>query len=81
MLIGLHKQFLSSQREINILIAINATARSLDIPGTNLIINFDMPKPGIDYIYRTGRGDKLKLTIASVKSTKQNLMASILSTF
>ncbi len=71
---------LFSQGEINILIATDVAARGLDIPGINLVINFDMPRTGIDYIHRTGRtgrADERGLAIALVKSTEWNLMAGI----
>ena len=55
-------------------------ARGLDIKGINLVINFDVPRNGINYIHRigrTGRVDELGLTIALVKSTEWNLMSGI----
>lgn len=71
---------LYTQGEISILIATDVAARGLDIKGIDLVINFDMPRTGIDYIHRigrTGRADALGLTIALVKSTEWNLMAGI----
>jgi superfamily II DNA/RNA helicase len=71
---------LYTQGEINILIATDVAARGLDVKGIDLIINFDMPRTGIDYIHRigrTGRADELGLAIALVKSTEWNLMAGI----
>ncbi|MGZ8160587.1 MAG: helicase-related protein, partial [Methylobacter sp.] len=52
----------------------------LDIKGINLVINFDVPRNGINYIHRigrTGRIDELGLTIALVKHTEWNLMSGI----
>ena len=66
--------------EINIMIATDLAARGLDIKGINLVINFDVPRNGINYIHRigrTGRVDELGLTIALVKSTEWNLMSGI----
>jgi len=71
---------LYTQGEINILIATDVAARGLDIEGIDLVINFDMPRTGIDYIHRigrTGRADELGLAIALVKNTEWNLMAGI----
>ena len=71
---------LYTQGEINILIATDVAARGLDVKGIDLVINFDMPRTGIDYIHRigrTGRADELGLAIALVKSTEWNLMAGI----
>ena len=62
------------------MIATDLAARGLDIKGINLVINFDVPRNGINYIHRigrTGRVDELGLTIALVKSTEWNLMSGI----
>lgn len=65
---------------INTLIATDLAARGLDIKGVNLVINFDMPRTGIDYIHRigrTGRADERGTAIALIKHTEWNLMAGI----
>ncbi|NOS87140.1 MAG: DEAD/DEAH box helicase [Methylococcaceae bacterium] len=65
---------------INVLVATDLAARGLDIKGINLVINFDVPRNGINYIHRigrTGRVDELGLTVALVKSTEWNLMSGI----
>ncbi len=65
---------------INILISTDLAARGLDVKGINLVINFDVPRNGIDYIHRigrTGRADAQGITIALVKHTEWNLMAGI----
>ncbi|HEY8157392.1 MAG TPA: DEAD/DEAH box helicase [Methylobacter sp.] len=65
---------------VNIMIATDLAARGLDIKGINLVINFDVPRNGINYIHRigrTGRIDELGLTIALVKHTEWNLMSGI----
>jgi ATP-dependent RNA helicase SrmB len=65
---------------VNNLMATDLAARGLDIKGINLVINFDMPRNGIDYIHRigrTGRADEQGTTIALVKHTEWNLMAGI----
>jgi len=66
--------------EVKVMIATDLAARGLDIKGINLVINFDVPRNGINYIHRigrTGRVDELGLTIALVKSTEWNLMSGI----
>lgn len=66
--------------EVKIMLATDLAARGLDIKGINLVINFDVPRNGINYIHRigrTGRVDELGLTIALVKHTEWNLMAGI----
>jgi ATP-dependent RNA helicase SrmB len=65
---------------VNTLVATDLAARGLDIKGINLVINFDMPRNGIDYIHRigrTGRADEQGTTIALVKHTEWNLMSGI----
>ncbi len=65
---------------VNIMIATDLAARGLDIKGINLVINFDVPRNGVNYIHRigrTGRVDELGLTIALVKHTEWNLMSGI----
>jgi len=65
---------------VNTLMSTDLAARGLDIKGINLVINFDMPRNGIDYIHRigrTGRADEQGITIALVKHTEWNLMSGI----
>lgn len=65
---------------VNVLIATDLAARGLDIKGIQLVINFEVPRNGINYIHRigrTGRSDETGLTITLVKHTEWNLMKSI----
>jgi superfamily II DNA/RNA helicase len=65
---------------INVIVATDLAARGLDVKGINLVINFDVPRNGIDYIHRigrTGRVDETGTTISLVKHTEWNLMSSI----
>jgi superfamily II DNA/RNA helicase len=66
--------------EVNIMLATDLAARGLDIKGINLVINFEAPRNGINYIHRigrTGRIDELGLAITLVKHTEWNLMSGI----
>lgn len=65
---------------VNVLIATDLAARGLDIKGIQLVINFEVPRNGINYLHRigrTGRSDETGLTITLVKHTEWNLMAGI----
>lgn len=66
--------------DVNIMLATDLAARGLDIKGINLVINFDVPRNGINYIHRigrTGRIDELGLAITLVKHDEWNLMSGI----
>lgn len=65
---------------VNIIVATDLAARGLDVKGMNLVINFDVPRNGVDYIHRigrTGRVEELGTTITLVKHTEWNLVSSI----
>ena len=65
---------------INVMTATDLAARGLDISGINLVVNFDVPRNGINYIHRigrSGRADEQGVAISLVKLTEWNLMASI----
>jgi ATP-dependent RNA helicase SrmB len=41
--------------EVPVLIATDLAARGLDVPGVGLVIDFDPPRSGDEYLHRTGR--------------------------
>ncbi|HAJ44228.1 MAG TPA: RNA helicase, partial [Alcanivorax sp.] len=40
---------------VTVLVATDVAARGLDVDGLELVINFDMPRSGDDYLHRIGR--------------------------
>lgn len=63
-----------------ILVATDVAARGLDIDGLDLVINFDMPHSGDEYVHRvgrTGRAGGEGLAISFVLHYDWNLMSSI----
>jgi len=66
--------------DIDVLVATDVAARGIDVGGLDLVINFDMPRSGDDYIHRigrTGRAGASGLAISFVLTNEWNLMASI----
>lgn len=51
--LGALNKFKSGQR--NILVATDVASRGLDIPNVDLVLNFDIPSHGKDYIHRYDR--------------------------
>jgi len=66
--------------KVNVLITTDVSARGLDVEGVDLVINYDMPRRGDDYVHRigrTGRGGNAGLAITLVMPTEWNLKASV----
>jgi len=65
---------------IRILVATDVAARGLDVPGMDLVINFEVPRSGSDYLHRagrTGRAGGEGLAISLVSPSDWNRMESI----
>lgn len=63
-----------------VLVATDVAARGLDIRELDLVINFDMPRSGDDYLHRvgrTGRAGAEGVAISLVSAHEWNLMSSI----
>ena len=62
------------------MVATDVAARGLDIEGLDLVVNYDIPRSGSDYLHRigrTGRGGEAGLAISFVTPNDWNLMCSI----
>ena len=66
--------------EIGVLIATDVAARGIDVPDVQLVVNFDFPRRGEDYLHRigrTGRAGAEGTAISFVTSAEWNLKAGI----
>lgn len=66
--------------EINVLIATDVASRGLDIADLDLIINFDVPRNGEDYMHRIGRTGRMYdsgTAVTLVNANEWNKMISI----
>ncbi len=69
-----------SQGTSRVLVATDVAARGLDIDGLDLVINFDMPRSGDEYLHRigrTGRAGEEGLAISLICHNDWNLMSSV----
>lgn len=63
-----------------VLVATDVAARGLDVDGLDLVINFDMPRSGDEYVHRvgrTGRAGAEGLAVSLICHNDWNLMSSI----
>lgn len=68
------------QGSVGVLVATDVAARGLDIDELDLVINFDMPRSGDDYLHRvgrTGRAGAEGVAISLIAPHEWNLMSSI----
>ncbi|TDG14829.1 DEAD/DEAH box helicase [Seongchinamella unica] len=66
--------------KIDILCASDVAARGLDVKDIDLVVNYDVPHKGDDYLHRTGRTGRAGasgLAISLVSASEWNLMVSI----
>ena len=66
--------------KIDIVCASDLAARGLDVPGIDLVVNFDLPRSGDDYLHRTGRTGRAGargLAVSLVSAVEWNLSISI----
>jgi len=66
--------------DLRVLVATDVASRGLDIPSLDLIINFDVPRNGEDYMHRIGRTGRMfeaGQAITLVNANEWNRMISI----
>ncbi|MDX1735869.1 MAG: DEAD/DEAH box helicase, partial [Halioglobus sp.] len=66
--------------KVQVLCASDVAARGMDIPGIGLVVNYDLPHSGDDYVHRTGRTGRAGesgLAVSLVHAPEWNLMISI----
>jgi ATP-dependent RNA helicase RhlE len=64
----------------NILIATDVSARGIDIPDVNYVINYDLPEKKENYVHRvgrTGRGTKKGVAVSFCSSEEKPLLNEI----
>lgn len=67
-------------RQINVLVATDILSRGIDIEDIDLVINYDVPHDGEDYVHRIGRTARAETdgqAITMVSQKEQNRFASI----
>lgn len=68
------------QGTVDVLVATDVAARGLDVKKIDLVVNFDIPRSGDDYVHRigrTGRAESDGLAISLLDTTEWNLTSSI----
>ena len=53
-------------KELNILVATDIVSRGIDIEDIDMVLNFDVPNDGEDYIHRIGRTARAKAKGAAI---------------
>lgn len=66
--------------EVNLLIATDVSARGVDVPGVELVVNYDLPEVAENYVHRigrTGRGSHKGDAISFVSKGEMELLLAI----
>ncbi len=68
------------QGHVSVLVATDVASRGLDVKNIDIVINYDLPRSGDDYVHRigrTGRAGEQGLAISLIDHTEWNLKATI----
>ena len=73
---------LNSLREgkVRVLVATDVAARGIDVPGINLVVNYDAPRMAEDYVHRigrTGRAGRAGIAVTFLGHEDRNLMRQV----
>ena len=62
------------------LVATDVAARGIDVPGINLVVNYDAPRQAEDYLHRigrTGRAGRAGIAVTFLGQADRNLVKNI----
>ena len=65
---------------VRILVATDVAARGIDVPGINLVVNYDAPRQAEDYVHRigrTGRAGRAGVAVTFLGNSDRNLVRQI----
>jgi len=66
--------------KMKVLVATDVAARGIDVPGINLVVNYDAPRGAEDYVHRigrTGRAGRAGVAVTFLGRGERHLMRSI----
>ena len=67
-------------RRMRVLVATDVAARGIDVPGINLVVNYDAPRQSGDYVHRigrTGRAGRAGVAVTMLGRGERHLVRSI----
>ena len=67
-------------RSMRVLVATDVAARGIDVPGINLVVNYDAPRQAEDYVHRigrTGRAGRAGIAVTFLGHQDRNLVKNI----
>jgi superfamily II DNA/RNA helicase len=66
--------------KMRVLVATDVAARGIDVPGINLVVNYDAPRMAEDYVHRigrTGRAGRAGIAVTFLGHEDRNLMRQV----
>jgi superfamily II DNA/RNA helicase len=68
------------ERRMRVLVATDVAARGIDVPGINLVVNYDAPRQAQDYVHRigrTGRAGRAGVAVTFLARGERHLVRSL----